>query len=290
MTSEKTQTTPIQKIYNTAAKSLKENSALFIPFIIFALVESLVLTIIYLVPRPPLRSIFGPIIRTFWGERFLHYPLNFLLLPKLSSLARMGLTVFLGALLTGMAVVMIWDVYNKKTLKLKLALRTALKKYLSLFSIVLLLTASFYILVKIINIGLLKYFIAGHSRLLFLKSGLWLGPILSTTVFLLAILFQAAFTYAIPVLIIEKEKLIKAILRSFAFFKKFFIPTLLLVGLPLLVYIPILVLNQNTAFLIERVFPEAVLVVLFCGIIISSLVIDLLITVTTTLFYLMNRE
>jgi hypothetical protein len=290
MSSQKTNIPALQKVYNTTAKSLKENLALFIPFIVFALVESLVLIIIYLAPRAPLRSILGPVIRTFWGEKFLHYPTNFLLLPKLSSLARMGLSVVIGSLLTGMAVAMIFDIYHKKHPRLSAALKAALKKYISLFTIVLITTFSYYFLVKAIAWGLLRYFIAGHNRLLFLRPRLWMGPILSVIVFILAVLIQSAFTYAIPILIIEKEKLVESIIKSFGLYKKFFLRTLLLVGLPMLTYIPILVLIHNAAFLINTVFPEYVLLVLFIGLIMSALVIDVLVTVSTAWFYLLNKE
>lgn len=278
------------KAYNTSLKSLKNHPALFLPFLIFAILEVIVLVIIYLAPRMPLRLILGPVIRTFWGERFLHYPVNFLLLPKLASLSRMALAVIFSSLLTGMAVALVFAVYNKKHLKLKEAFKSALKKYSSLFIVVLIFTLLFYFLVKLVIIVLVSYFMAGHSRLLFLKAGLWMGPILLSINFMLALLIQSAFVYAIPLLIIEKQKLIKAVIGSFVLFKKLFIPTLILVGLPMLVYIPIIILNSKTAFLIDKVFPEFILLVSFLSIIISSLVIDTIVTVSTTFLYLINRD
>ena len=220
----------------------------------------------------------------------MHYPLNFLLLPKLTSLARMGLTILLGSLLTGMAVAITLDIYHKKQIKLGTAFKTALKKYIYLFSVVFLFTLLFYLLVKIFTIGLIKYFIAGHRRLLFLGIGIWLGPILIIINFLLALFVQSAFIYAIPLIIIEKEKLIKAIIKSFALFKKLFVPTLILVGLPMLLYIPIIILQYKSAILMSRLFPEAILLVSILGLVISSLVIDPIVTISTTFLYLLNKE
>ena len=278
------------KAYNTSIKSLKNHPALFLPFIIFAILEVIVLVIIYLAPRMPLRLILGPLISTFWGERFLHYPANFLLLPKIASLSRMGLAVIFSSLLSGVAVALVFAVHNKKQIKFKEAFKSALKKYSSLFIVVLIFTLLFYFLVKLVAIGLLNYFMAGHSRLLFLKPGIWMGPILSAINFMLALLIQSAFVYAIPLLIIEKQKLIKAVIGSFVLFKKLFIPTLILVGLPMLVYIPIIILNSKTAFLIDKVFPEFILLVSFLSIIISSLVIVTIVTVSTTFLYLASKE
>ncbi len=279
----------VKKSYKTTIESLKDHPSIFFPFIIFAIFEFLALMLIYLAPRMPLKIIFGPPIRTFWGEIFLHYPANFLLIPKLTNLARMGLSILLGSVLTGMAVTLIYDIYTKKKVSLDTAFLTAVKKYLSLFTVVFLLTALFYFIEKFLTISLIKYFRAGHIKLLFLNKGLWLGPILICLNSLMAIIIQAAFIYAIPILMIEKEKTFKAIIRSFVLFKKLAVPTIILVGLPMLFYIPILVLSYNSAFLIDKIFPEFVILVSFLGILISSLVIDILVTVSTTNLYLINK-
>lgn len=291
MTSQKTHTPSIVTVYDTTVKSLKRHPALFVPFVIFLICDLISIAALYLAPRAPFIKIFGPPIRTFWGERFLHYPLNFLLLPKLTSLARMGLSVIIGSLLTGVAVAIMYDIYNKKKPKLGSAFGVALKKYLYLFIIVALFTLLFYFLVKLIPKGLVYYFIAGrHKQLLFLGINFWLGPFLLLVNFLLAIFIQAAFIYAIPLLIIEKEKLLKSIWKSFVLFKNLFIPTLILVTLPTLLFVPIVILQQKNAFLVYRVFPEIVLLVSILNAALSALVIDCLMTVSTTVLYLLQKE
>jgi len=281
----------IKKVCKTTLQFFKNNPALFLPFIIFAAVESIALILCYFAPRTPLIFIFGPIIRTFWGERFLHYPFNFFLLPKLTSLSRFALSTIFGSLLTGMAVAIAFDIYNKKEVNLKASFKSAAKKYIDLFTIVFIFSALFYFLVKIIAEGLLQYFLAGHSKLLFLKPALWMGPILLCINFIIALFIQSAFIYAIPLLIIGKEKLIHSITGSFRlFFKKLLIPTLILVGLPMLIYIPIVLLNYNPAILIDKFFPEFILVVLFLGIVISSLIIDPIVTISTASLYLISEQ
>lgn len=281
----------LQKAYQATFNSFKKYPQLFFPFLIFTALELIALLILYFAPQMPLVKIFGPPIRTFWGERFLHYPLNFFLLPKLLSLARMGLTIFFGSLLTAMAVAMVDEVYNKKTPKLGSAFRAAFKKYVYLFVVVALFTLLFYFLNKLILKGLIYYFVrAGHPRLLFWEARFWLGPFLLTLNFLLAIFIQSAFIYAIPLLIIEKEKLMPSIRKSFVLFKNLFIPTLLLVTLPMLLYVPVVVLQQKSGFLIERVFPESILLVLILDTVVTALVIDPLITVSATVLFLLSRE
>lgn len=285
-----TKSPSIGKVFNLTTQALKNNPLLFTPFIIFSIFDALALIFIYLIPRQPLVTVLGPIVKTFWGERFLHYPLNFFLLPKLASHSRIVLSVLLGSLSTGMAIAIVFDIYQKKALKLSRSLKSAFKKYVSLFIIILILTIAYYFLVKFSTIIIAKYFIAGHRRLLFLPAKFWLGPILLGINFCLAILVQSAFIYAIPKVMIENINLIKAIGGAFLMFFRFFIPTLILVGLPMLIYVPILVLNYNLAFLILNLFPESVLLLCFLSIIISSLIIDPLITTASTFFYLASKE
>ena len=290
MTPQKSSIALIKKSYKITLDSIKNRPAVLLPFFIFAILETLTLILICFMPRTPLVTIFGPPIKTFFGERFLHYPGFFLLVPKLSSLARMTLSVIFGSLLTGLAIILILDIYHKRQIKLNHSLNLALKKYAALFLIYLLVTALFYYSVKMLGQGLVKYFMAGHAKLLFLNARLWLGPVLLGLNFLIALFIQSIFIYAVPVLIIEKAKLFSAIGRSFLVFKKLFIPTIILVGAPMLIYVPIILLNANSAFLIDKFFPEFIMLVTFLSIVVSSLIIDPLITISTTFLYLINKE
>lgn len=281
---------PLKQVYDKTNQSVKSNPVLFLPFAIFAAFEFITLIIIYLAPRMPLKLLLGPPIKAIWGEKFLHYPVNFILIPKLASLTRIGLTVIIGSFLTGVAVLLAYNIYKKSKIDLKNIFKLALKKYVSLFAIVLLFSLLFFILDKLTSKLLIKYFVSGHTRLLFLGPKIWLGPILISLNFILAIIVQSAFIYAIPILLIEGETLTKSVLKSFVLFKKLFLKTIILVGLPMLLYIPIIVLQSDSTYIIVRLFPEAVLLVAILSLIFSSLVIDLLITLTTTHLYLMRKD
>lgn len=283
---------PLKKVYQDTFTLFKNNPSLFLPFIFFTVIELIGLYFIYLIPRLPFRPVFGPIIRAFRGEQYLHYPANFLLLPELASLARMALAIFFGSLLTGAAIIMVLNIHNKKGMSLGGVLKSAVKKYVSLFIIVVILFSLFYISEKIISKGsrgLANYFVAGHSRLLFLKAGIWLGPVMFAVKFIAAVLIQGAFIYAIPMLIIGNNKLIKSLIGSFVFFKNRFFTTLTIVGLPMLLTIPVAAIIYKRAFLIDNIFPESVLLVLFLSTIINSLVIDSLVTVSAANLYLIDK-
>ena len=290
MNSHKSSTTSIFKLFGSTVKAFKNHHILLAPFTFFACFEAIALVILFLAPRAPLIRVFGPIIRTFWDERFLHYPLNFLLLPKLVSLARMFLAVAVGSLMTGLAVQLVTDIHHKKEPRMAVAVKPALNKYFSLFVIILLLTLLYYFPIKLVTAGLSKYFYFGHKKLLFFGPTFWMGPALICINFLLAILIQAAFIYAIPVVIIDKVSLIKSIGKSFVLFKRTLVRTLLMVGLPMLLYLPLLFLISNSVSLVDTTFPEIMLLVLLGSIAVNSLIIDPLITVASTLFYLENKK
>jgi len=270
----------ISKVYSFTIQSFQKNPKIYLPFAIFALIEFMALMLLYLSPRVPLRALLGPPIAAIWGEKFLHYPVNFLLLPKLAYYSRMCLCVVFSSLLTGWAVAMTY----------KKPLSSVYKKYVSLFLIVLIMTAIVLFGIKVITASLLKYFYAGNSKLLFLGPDMWFGPILTVLNFVVAIFVQAMFTYSIPILIAGDQKFLKAIFRSFWVFKRYFLVSLFLAGLPMLCYIPLVFLYGNTTFLIDKFFPEVILLVAILSVIVNSLVIDPLTTISTALLYSLEKE
>jgi len=251
--------------------------------------ELIVLGVFYFAPRMPLRLVLGPPIRTFWGEQFLHFPLNFLLLPKLVSNSKVVLAVAFGSFCTCMAVSFIYELYQKKHLKFVQSAKLALNKYISAFCVVLLVYALYFLILKLFAFGLMKYF-SLHRKLLFLSAGVWFGPVISVINIMVGVATQLLFTFAIPLLVVEQKKLLRAIGGSLVLLKKLFIPAFLLTAIPVIAYLPLLVLDYKMAFIMDRTFPEIVLVLLTVSTIFATLVLDPLITCSTTILYLMHRE
>ena len=54
--------------------TLFQNPLIAYPFVIIAFIQLFVLEIFYFAPRYPLSIFFGPLIRTLYGEGYLHYP------------------------------------------------------------------------------------------------------------------------------------------------------------------------------------------------------------------------
>jgi len=276
--------------YLIVFKALKNRKQIWLPFLVFVLVELVGLFLIYITPRQPFVKALGPIVKAFWGERFLHYPLNFVLLPQLASLSRNFLSVFLGPLTTGLAVFMIAEAYHARTVKLGKSLRAAFSKYLSVFFVILCVTALFFGALKLSSWGLAKYFISGHRALLGLGPRAWLGPLLIAINFIFIIFIQGIFIYCIPLIMLENMKLLQAIGRSVAIFFKMFFSTVMLIIIPLLFFVPIVVLQYNTAAIINKFVPEYVLYIAIAAVLVNSLIVDLFITTTTTVLYLENKD
>jgi hypothetical protein len=173
---------------------------------------------------------------------------------------------------------------------MKTAMLQALRKYFYLFSMMLFVNGVLYFFNKAFTIFLINYFKSGHASLLFLKPGFWLGPVSVCANFTFLILLQAAFAYVIPALVLSKAGLARAFAESLAVFWRLRIATLILVGVPLLLYIPVIVLNMNAGFLLENIFPDIIFCVAVLSIFASSLVIDPFITVATTSMYLMDKD
>ena len=269
----------------------KNNSILYLPFIIFFAVEFFCLILTYLSNYNPLLLVFGPIVKTFWGEQFLHFPFNFVLLPKIASFLRILLSISIGPILSGIATLITINIYYKKSIKLEGVFLKVLRKYFTLFFILLILNVTLYFAFKLIGLVLFKYFSKGNQQLFFIPLRYWsYGPIPVLINFMIAVFFQAAFIFAIPFIMLDDEKPIKAIIRSFALYFKYFKLTSVLVILLMLIYLPILILNMKTMFLIENIFPEFIMIVAILGSILSSLVIDPLLTVASTLLFIKTKE
>ena len=264
------------KIWKETIRIFGQNRGIFLPFFIVGIVDIFLLIIIYLAPQPPLSVLLSPPIKVFWGERFLHYPLNLFLIPRLFDLAHTISIAFTGVLMTGTAVRMLEEVHNGSGPDFGRGLTNSLRAYLKIFVIWLvmfgLVSAVFKLLPVIFKLK------QGMASLLLLGAG-----------FIISIFIQAIFIYAIPAVIIEEKKIWPAIKRSVSFCFGAFLPTLILVGLPTIIYLPILILKGKLSLMVSKIFPEAVLIFVGLGIVIS-VIMDCLVTSSTVVFFLNKRK
>lgn len=243
---------------------------IFIPFFVIGVFDVFLLLLIYLAPQRPLSIILAPPIRAFWGEQFLHYPVNLLLIPRLFNYAHTVSTAIIGVLMTGLAVGMLSEAKEGSRPGVLVNLIRSVKRYLTLIAVWLITFGLMTIIFKV------PQFL--HLKQTALSTGLYVG-------FLFALLIEVIFIYTIPVVMLEKKKLWPAIKKGLSFSKSKFLPTLILIIFPTLIYIPLTLLGGRLPFLMNRLFPEVVLIFMGLGIIVS-LIVDCLITCSTTVLFL----
>src|SRR3989338_10910657 len=111
----------IVEIYAQAFSVLKKDPTILFLFFVIGIFDAIALVILYFAPSS---IILAPVIRTLWGERFIHYPQNFVLLPKLFNYAHFLILSFFGIFVTGLAIKKIQAASGGKRLPLVEAVRT----------------------------------------------------------------------------------------------------------------------------------------------------------------------
>src|SRR3989344_2991392 len=89
------------------------------PFITIIFINFFILEILYFSNRFPLSTFFGPIIERRWGELYLHYPLNFVVIPKLFQYFKVPLYILIVNFLIAVAIKIVVEVNSNKKISLK---------------------------------------------------------------------------------------------------------------------------------------------------------------------------
>lgn len=257
--------------WNAALRYFRKNPSILIPFVIAGLFDCLLLALIYLAPRPPLSVVLAPPIRAFWGEKFLHYPYNFLIIPRLYSYGHIFSSATISVLMTATAIGMLKEASSGIKPGISVNLRRSIKRYAGLFGIWL---AAFILMGAASKI----------TRLIGLKGWPVAAAIASAVSFILAVFVEVLFVYAIPAMIIKKEKIFRAVKTGLRFSGANFLPTLILVIVPALIYLPMMALKTKMPFLISKTFPETILIFLGAGIFTSTVINVLIVCSTAALF------
>ena len=273
-------------LLSNAFQTIREHPLILFPLAILSFLELWILEIIYFLPRWPLNALFAPIVRTLWGEGFLHYPRNFFLMYKLFYYAQIAIYVLVGGYLTAVACSMFGDINADKKLNLKESLKRTSKRYLDIFCIALISTICFFIIRGaynlILNIIISNKFHPYNHIIIAIKKGLLYS--VSFTYFFLNIFIEVAFAYCLPLIVLENKKILQALKDNFIMVKNNFIMTLFLIIIPAFFVLPLLYLNNNASVLMDKMFPEVVFLLLSGGIILSLFINTLIIAMITQFF------
>ncbi len=275
----------VSLVWKTSFKIMSEHRRLLIPFGVNAVFQGMLLLLLFWAPQFPFSIVLAPPIRAFFGELYLHYPANFLLMPRLFNYGNIIISLFITSCMTGMMVSMIHQVNKNVFPGVRSNFKKAVKKYVTLVALWIVV----FILVSIVFRGP-KFFILKYY---FQKTGFFswwnVFRMAFTGSVLISILIEMFFGYAAAAVMIEGKSAWQAIKRSFFIAKKFFFPTFMLVAIPVFFIFLMSIVKWKIPQMMKQFFPEMAICVLVLGVIVSLLV-NYIVTASVTILFLMNKE
>jgi len=271
-----------------AFETILKNPVVMMPFVIIAFFECLGLEIAYFSARSPLSVIFNPIVRKFHGEPFLHYPANLMVLPKLFYNAQVLIYIFIGVFLTAVSVQLIVNIWTKHPIIPKAIMKNTARRYAAFVIYGVGYVALTYILEKAGAFVILKA--AGYISRHFFKIPQVMYSITSLLILVLNILIlQTLIILTVPIIVIEKKGLFKAIIGSLSTAVRNFFTIFSLMVLPFALYLPVMMLKIFSGTIMDKTFPEISVFILILNIA-MSVFIDSFIIVCVTQFLLKARK
>ncbi|MDD5746733.1 MAG: hypothetical protein PHO30_05655 [Candidatus Omnitrophica bacterium] len=271
----------IRETWLEGVRVLRTHPLVFLPFLYLAVAEGLWLSICYYAPRPPVSLVLSPLIRAFMGEDFLHYPLNFLVLPRLLFIGRVMLYLTLGIIAFIMTMLSVQQVFDKQPVRFWGNFNHALRRYWPVFCSAIIYGLGALLVYKVPRL-VLSWF--------FMKSA-YLGIIHAVVVFfgfILLFVLESLLVYVPHYLVFGKLGVFRSIGRALALSRQVLPVTLLFVFCFRCLNIATIVLKNNISGIIDRLspdFPELAMGILSADIV-SFLVSNSVILVIATVLFL----
>lgn len=266
------------------------NPVILLPFTMVAFIQLLILEIIFFAPRYPLSIFFAPLIRKLEGEIFLHYPFNFVVMTKWFQSVQIPVYIILNSFFIGMTVLVIDLINNEKKVNLGQVFRQTLSRYVHL------LVASGISVVLMYGVTTL-YSTLLIRRALMIRSTNGIFYMIKRAVLdgapyfnlLFAIFLTALFAFVVPLIVLERKKIVAALVLNFKYLWRSFWFIFLVILLPGLLYIPVLLLKTNGKLFETILIPEVWgLIIIFS--IMLTLFIDAIQYAAITTYYLLTKE
>ncbi len=262
---------------------------IFYPYVISIFIQLFVLEILYFAPRYPLSLFFAPLIRQFWGEMFLHFPFNLLLLPVLFQYVKTPIYIISSSYLIGIAIIIIAAINEDQTISFKSAAKKVLPRYIHLIFITSISYSLFYGFSQLYGLVIKRAFII-HSEtgIFYLIKRIVLDgtPFFSL---LISVFVSTLLVFMMPLLLLEKKNLFAAFWTNLKKVIKSFWFVLGIVLLPTLLYLPVLLLSSNLSSFGNGVAPEIRMSLTIANILII-VIIDAIVYTAITLYYLFDQE
>ncbi|MFA5148486.1 MAG: hypothetical protein WC491_05105 [Candidatus Omnitrophota bacterium] len=273
----------IRTVWSITFRMIVKYPAVLLPFLLKAVFEGIVLTVLFYSPRPPFTAIFAKPIKNIFGPAFLHYPYNFNILPTLFNYGQIFVMVTFGVIMYGMAMAMVSQAHSgNEDVRAFGSFNRAARRYFALLGIWAILYALSFIILKAPS-----WIVT--STMQRTQSSVMLLQVFSYAAIAVAFFVEALFIYAYPALIVERKSVFGAIARSFGVVKHVLFTTVLLVFIPRLLEVLFMVAKQKQQGLMNLTFPEITLFMLAAGIIISF-ISDSLVFLSTANLFILKQE
>lgn len=245
----------IKKNWINTFELILKNKIVLAPFVIIGLIECLMLELAYFSARTPLSGLFGPIIKKFFGEAYLHYPASLSMLPKLFYYGQTFVYIFISVFLAAVAVQMFVNIRAGLPVIASAIVKNTAKRYLAFIGYGLIYVVLMAVLEKTESFIFLKgmRFISRH--MFKISPELYAAGTVSMLFFTFAVV-QTFFVLTIPSIIIEKKSLFKALWSSLVKSTTNFVKVFFMVIVPLSFYLPSLIMGSFLDTMIDKTFPE----------------------------------
>jgi len=272
-----------------AIDTFVNNPVILIPFLTIAFIQLLILEMLYFFPRFPLSMFFNPIVSTLWGSEYIHYPNNFIILPKLFQNAQVFLYLFVSCFFIAVAIAIISNLNNGQKINVRSICRETFGQYIHIFAAALLSFCLFFGLHKLYNLLMDQVIRASSVEGIFfmMKKFITYGAPFVNLLF--GVIVTTMFAFVFPIIVIERKKIIAAIGLNFKHLWGSFWFIFSVIFLPTLLYVPVLLLRNNLGSITQTVMPEMRVIALIISILVT-MIIDVIIYTAITTHYLLKRE
>jgi hypothetical protein len=224
--------------------------ALWVPFLTIAAVQGAALALLVSFHQPSLQSLGVPLVRLLGGDDAVHYPALFVRLPLMYSRADMVLSVLVGSLAYGAATLLFARRFGFEDGEA--ATRAALRRAPALFLITAITVLALWGLGKVVEL-VPRDLLLGNRLVRWGTRGGFLCS---------QILIQSLMAYGTAWVMLEGHSAFPALRDSVRVTVRTFLPTVLLVAIPLLLLYPLNYLAQRVDLVVLKLRPEGIIWVL----------------------------
>ncbi len=229
--------------------------SVFVPFLAFALVQIVVLTLLAFFPSPELAPVMVPVVRFLGGEAALHYPAHFSLLPEVFHRVYIPLVALLGFALWTLGT---WSMVDHHEVGQRIAPRARAARIPDIILIGIVFTAATVLMGRAVG------FVAA-----FLPARVPAAAVAVVGITLVAAV-QTLLVYAPVVIRLRGVRAPGAVLTSARYARRHFGATALVVATVLVINAPVDILLANANRLVLRFTPEIVYQVMIVAIVLEA--------------------